>query len=149
MLLRSSMLGMTTRNTIKIVKALRGNEKRRGWDNNENDLKLILEKDLTDEIHTYVKLQKDLRKTPEKLEESGKILGKDLWVRAHWKENIVEKGLLIRYLMHRNNWDIRMRWQPWINSNTDESPEMSSELRNGWMARGKQAWKILDLRKRI
>ena len=26
-----------------------------------------------------------------KLEESGKILGKDLWVRAHSKENTVER----------------------------------------------------------
>ena len=31
-------------------------------------------------------LEKNLRITPEKLEESGKILGKDLWVRAHSKE---------------------------------------------------------------
>ena len=28
----------------------------------------------------------DLRKAPGKLEESGKILGKDLWVRAHSRE---------------------------------------------------------------
>ena len=27
--------------------------------------------------------EKDLRITPDELEESGKILGKDLWVRAH------------------------------------------------------------------
>ena len=30
--------------------------------------------------------EKNLRITPEKLEESGKILGKDLWVRAHSKD---------------------------------------------------------------
>ena len=30
--------------------------------------------------------EKNLSITPEKLEESGKILGKDLWVRAHSKE---------------------------------------------------------------
>ena len=30
--------------------------------------------------------EKDLRIAPGKLEESGKILGKDLWVRAHSKE---------------------------------------------------------------
>ena len=30
--------------------------------------------------------EEDFRITPEKLEESGKILGKDLWVRAHSKE---------------------------------------------------------------
>ena len=43
----------------------------------------ILEKHLTDEIHSYVRLEKNLRITPGELEESGKILGKDLWVRAH------------------------------------------------------------------
>ena len=48
---------------------------------------MILEKRLTDEIHTYVKLRKEfLRIAPGELEESGKILGKDLWVRAHSKE---------------------------------------------------------------
>ena len=31
-------------------------------------------------------LKKDLRIAPGKLEESGKILGKDLWVRAHSKD---------------------------------------------------------------
>ena len=34
-----------------------------------------------------------MRITPGKLEESGKILGKDLWVRAHSKENTVERLL--------------------------------------------------------
>ena len=38
---------------------------------------------MTDGIHSYVKLEKNLRITPGELEESGKILGKDLWVRAH------------------------------------------------------------------
>ena len=36
--------------------------------------------------HTF---EKNLGITPDKLEESGKILGKDLWVRAHSKENTV------------------------------------------------------------
>ena len=31
-------------------------------------------------------LEKNLRVTPKKLDESGNILGKDLWVRAHSKE---------------------------------------------------------------
>ena len=31
---------------------------------------------MTDEIHTYVNFEKDLRITPGNLEESGKILGK-------------------------------------------------------------------------
>ena len=35
--------------------------------------------------------EKNLRITPGELEESGKILGKDLWVRAHLKENTVEQ----------------------------------------------------------
>ena len=37
--------------------------------------------------HTF---KKDLGITPDKLEESGKIMGKDLWVRAHSKENTIE-----------------------------------------------------------
>ena len=35
--------------------------------------------------------EKNLGIAPGKLEESGKILGKDLWVRAHSKENTVEQ----------------------------------------------------------
>ena len=35
--------------------------------------------------------EKDLRITPGKLEESGKILGKDLWVRAHSRETPLRK----------------------------------------------------------
>ena len=46
---------------------------------------------MTDENHSYVKLQKNLGIAPGKLEESGKILGKDLWVRAHSKENTIER----------------------------------------------------------
>ena len=45
---------------------------------------------MTDEIYSYVTLENNLRITPGELEESGKILGKDLWVRAHSKENTVE-----------------------------------------------------------
>ena len=77
------MLRKTTRNNAKIVEMLRENENRRGRVNNEINLKLILENRLTDENHTYVHFEKNLRITPGKLEESGKILGKDLWVRAH------------------------------------------------------------------
>ena len=40
-------------------------------------------------IHSYVKLQKEFRIALGKLEESGKILGKDLWVRAHSKETLL------------------------------------------------------------
>ena len=77
------MLRMTTRKNTKIVDIHRENEKRRGRVNNENNLESILERHLTDEIHSYVNFEKNLRITPGKLEESGKILGKDLWVRAH------------------------------------------------------------------
>ena len=37
-------------------------------------------------IHSYVKLQKEFDGSSGKIEESGKILEKDLWVRAHSKE---------------------------------------------------------------
>ena len=42
-------------------------------------------------IHSYVKLQKTLGIAPDKLGESGKILGKYMWVRALSKENTVEQ----------------------------------------------------------
>ena len=42
-------------------------------------------------IHSYVKLGKTLGIAPDKLEESGKILGKDLWVRAHSKETPLKR----------------------------------------------------------
>ena len=45
--------------------------------------------------------EKDLRIAPGKLEESGKILGKDLWVRAHSKENTVGNDFKER--LHRLN----------------------------------------------
>ena len=37
---------------------------------------MILEKRLTDEIHTYIKLRNGFENSSGKLEESGKILGK-------------------------------------------------------------------------
>ena len=51
-------------------------EKRKGRTRDENNLNEILEKHLTDEIHSYIKLEKNLRITPGELEESGKILEK-------------------------------------------------------------------------
>ena len=48
---------------------------------------------MTDEIHSYVTFEKNLRITPGELEESGKILGKDLWVRAHLREKHRWKGI--------------------------------------------------------
>ena len=52
-------------------------------------------------IHSYVKLRKTLGMAPGKLEESGKILGKDLWVRAHSKENTIGNDFKER--LHRLN----------------------------------------------
>ena len=84
-------LQMTTRNTTKITEILRENEKRRGGANNEKNLKVILEK-ACDWWNPFLRHNwKELRITPGELEESGKILGKDLWVRAHWRDNTVEK----------------------------------------------------------
>ena len=56
-----------------------------GWANNEKNLKVILEKacDWWNPFLRQIPKRNDLRKAPEKLEESGKILGKDRWVRAH------------------------------------------------------------------
>ena len=45
--------------------------------------------------------EKNLRITPGKLEESSKILGKDLWVRAHSKENTIGNDFKER--LHRLN----------------------------------------------
>ena len=42
----------------------------------------------------------NLKITPEKLEDSGKILGKDLWVRAHSKETPLND---LKERMHRLN----------------------------------------------
>ena len=38
---------------------------------------------MTDGIHSYVTLCKNLRIALDKLEKSGRILEKDMWVRAH------------------------------------------------------------------
>ena len=37
-------------------------------------------------IHSYVKLGEEFEDSSRKIEESGKNMGKDLWVRAHSKE---------------------------------------------------------------
>ena len=44
---------------------------------------------LTDDNSFLRQTLKNLRITLVKLEESGKILGKDLWVRAHSKETLL------------------------------------------------------------
>ena len=48
---------------------------------------------LTDDNSFLRQTLKDLRITLVKLEESGKILGKDLWVRAHSKETLLKDCL--------------------------------------------------------
>ena len=45
---------------------------------------------MTDDNSFLRQTSKEFRIAPGKLEESGKILEKDLWVRAHSKENTVE-----------------------------------------------------------
>ena len=51
-------------------------------------------------IHSYAKLRKTLGMAPGKLEESGKILEKDMWVRAHLKETLLND---LKERMHRLN----------------------------------------------
>ena len=46
---------------------------------------------MTDKKSFLRQTLEDLRIAPRKLEESGKILGKDLWVRAHSKKYTVER----------------------------------------------------------
>ena len=82
---------MTTRNTTEITKILRENEKRRGWGNKGKWFEIDLGK-ASDWWNSFLRhTWKELRITPGELEESGKILGKDLWVRAHWRDNTVKK----------------------------------------------------------
>ena len=47
-------------------------------------------------IHSYVNFEIELENSSgKKLEESGKIMGKDLWVRAHSKENTMSFNLQV------------------------------------------------------
>ena len=50
-------------------------------------------------VHSYVKLRKEYENSSKKIKESGKILGKDLWVRAHSKETLLNDYLKRR--LHR------------------------------------------------
>jgi hypothetical protein len=52
-------------------------------------------------IHRDVKLGKNLRITPKKLEELGKILEINLWIRAHSKETLLK--MIEEEMMHRND----------------------------------------------
>ena len=73
-----------------IVEILQENQKRRGWANDEKNLTDLREIHMTDDNSFLRQLWKNFRIAPGKLEESGKILGKDLWVRAHSKETPLE-----------------------------------------------------------
>ena len=46
---------------------------------------------MTDEKFILTSNFRRFENSSKKIEESGKILGKDLWVRAHSKENTVER----------------------------------------------------------
>ena len=80
----------------------------------KNDLNLILEKIWLMKFILTSNFEKNLGMAPRKLEESGKILGKDLWVRAHSKENTVERFLKrdctgwIKWLEWDNN--LKITW---------------------------------------
>ena len=54
-------------------------------------MKDLGERHLTDDNSFLRQTLKRILEGPGKLEESGKILGKDMWVRAHSKENTVER----------------------------------------------------------
>jgi hypothetical protein len=95
--------------------------------------------------------EKNLRITPEELEESGKILGINLWVRAHSKGNTVEMIAWNRDCTGKINW---LEWDnnlelAWIDAEwKHDSSEISSALRNKWIAggewlRGAPAWKSI------
>ena len=97
---------------------------------------------LTDDNSLSRQTWKKKRVTPGRLEESGKILGKDLWVRAHSKETSLKNWLKggyctgwIKWLEWDNNlkipwtdweWKARifrdilntpdMNWESWINT---------------------------------
>ena len=61
-------------------------------------------------IHSYLKLWNEFRIAPIKLEESGKILEKDLWVRAHSKET------LLKWLLEKRNCTGWIKWLEWDNN---------------------------------
>ena len=85
----------------RIIEAHRKNQKRRGWANYEKNLKDLGEKHLTDDNSFLRQTSKRiLRTSPGELEESGKILGKDLWVRAHSKEH---RWKDLKEMLHRLN----------------------------------------------
>lgn len=89
-LLRSSKLRMTTRNTTKNCWDTPEEWKAREVDPTMKRIwKRSWRRHVTDGIHSYVTLEKNLRITPEELKESGKIVGKGK-TKATWKGGINE-----------------------------------------------------------
>ena len=84
----------------RIIEAHRKNQKRRGWANYEKNLKDLGEKHLTDDNSFLRQTWKRIWDSSGKIEESGKILGKDLWVRAHSKEH---RWKDLKEMLHRLN----------------------------------------------
>ena len=147
---------MISRNTTKIAEVLRKNEKRRGWANNENNLKVIWRRHVTDGIHSYVKLRKTLGMAPGKLEESGKILEKTCGLGPTEKEHrwkITWKGNCtgwIKWLEWDNN--LQISWMDWEWKH--RSSEISSTLQEKWIGRsewlrGASAWQSIRNEERI
>ena len=89
---------------------------------------------------------KRILEAPEKLEESGKILGKDLWVKAHskihhWTNLKRDCADWIKWLECDNNLEIAWTDLEW----KDEPSEVSSALKNEGISRsewlrGAPAW---------
>ena len=65
----------------------------KGWTNDEKNLKDLGERHMTDDNPFLRQTLKRILEGPGKLEESGKILGKDLWVRAHPKDTPLNNWL--------------------------------------------------------
>ena len=80
-----------TETPSRIVSTLQLNQKRGGWAKDEKNLKDLGETDMTDDNSFLRQTWRITWKAPRELEESGKILGKDLWVRAHSKETPLKK----------------------------------------------------------
>ena len=55
---------------------------------------------MTDENHSYIIFEKNLRTSPERLEEPGKILGKNLWVMGPLKENTTIETIALEERLH-------------------------------------------------
>ena len=76
----------------------------------KNNLKPILENIWLMKFILTSNFEKNLGMAPGKLEESGKILEKDLWVRAQSKENTVEQ------LIERGDCTGWIKWLEWDNN---------------------------------